>query len=1510
MYPRGICCMVMSIIMGITSLGADAHRTPSTKSLSKKEASKIKTPKGADRVKKTLAPGMRTAVKTASLPKTTSRGRISAPAAGANGPEIYGTIAFSPNLNQGLYAVPTNSSEDFEMIFPLMAIDANYGGAAKDGVYYLNNYYNLMDFLIYYESYGYDIATGEEVYYADLSDNLSILCPGGMALDPTTNEIYGISFTEDLKGQQLAKITYTDPLPTKTVIADLNDWYVAFAIDSDGQFYAIREGIGGQGILCKLNRQTGESTIIGNTGQYPYYNSGACIDARTNRMYWTVSPEDQTGFLTEVNLSTGVATVIYNFPANEEVNGLFIPLPQAEEEAPAACTDVRAEFSADALSGSVTFVAPAVSYGGTPLNGKLNVSLMINGELKETKTELAPGTSGSFDVTVSAAGAYTFTVYSSNSTGDGPKTTLENVWIGADSPAATTATAKYANGNVEITWLPVTSGLNGGYIDTSDLSYTVKDASGNILAEGITVTSYSFKMDLPSQITNYYYEVYTVVGNLVSPPARTNTLVLGSIMPPYSPNLSATGLAGWTIIDANNDGSTWTLEPDGSLKADYNSFNPMDDWIISPSITLEGGKSYNVAFEARSYSDFWEERFEVKWGDNNTVEAMINTVTPPTDIASENFVPFSKMITPDKDGLYYIGFHGISEADQFYLYIANIQVEAGAAITAPGFASNLTASQTRSASGWDCTVAFNAPTLTVNGDALQNISKIDLIRNGTLIHTFKAPTPGESLTHTDVNAPTGETNYTLIPYNEGGEGLRTSIDTFIGQDLPAAPEAVLISRTSTDGEVLLTWQPVLNDIHGTAIEPEEVTYVVSIYKNGWEPVAENLTGTSYTCQAVPSGQQDFVQMSVFAKTSAGTSQGTVSRMIPAGTPYTGLNETFAQGKLHYAWNFTPIVDASVSVNTDSTYEGIIASVTGDGGYLSINAPYDDYGAIIGSGLISLDKMDSAGLTFYTYNIDNGEDADINELSVEVKEADSDEWTILMPPTSIETLCRGKKNDWSKIILPLAAYANKTIEVRITAVTKFYTNTFLDDIVVGSVAAHDLAAIAIDAPAKADAGESFSIEVTVENDGTATADAYSVELYADNSLISTLDANNLTSGGTTNLKFDVLMSAIATEPVSYYAQIIYNPDQNIANNQTPTIKVTPIVSILPTATDLSGENQKNSIKLSWNAPDLGGGIHAEVTDDFEDAEGIMSKYGDWKFYDGDGSPVGGFDNMDIPGITVGSTKGSFWIWDNEVIGGNQTFEAHSGNHFLFALFRYDDGQTDDWAISPELYGGKQTVSFYARSYSSDYPEKIQVYYSTGSQDVNDFVAIGSSYVNSVPAAWTRYICELPEGAKYFAIRSFASGSFMLMIDDVSYTPAKLNTDIQISGYNVYRNGEKINDTLAVTNEYTDNYVNQGEQYRYVVTVVYDNGHESAPSRELIIIFSPTDGIDTEALPDINITVENRNVVILNAEGMNIAISDISGASHYAGKGEQYMVFEVTPGIYLIKAGEKTAKVMVK
>lgn len=1470
--------------------------------------------RGLDNIKtRSLSNGLSTEKKHASFPK----GKRAIANAEGTYPIINGALLYSNDWNAtgeaavGLYTIPTSSTGSFDLMYLFPdGTNPNYGAAFKDGVYYYNYYYDLWGFIQYFESYGIDVETGEQVYYADNS-SYPVLAMG-MDTDPLTGEIYGIfldAFTGELS---LASVSYGAGLPQISTVAALDpeEWYNAFAIASDGTFYAIeQDGATGEGILVTLNRTTGAKTTIGATGQYPYYISGACIDRKSDRMFWALSPEDETGYLTEVNLETGVATEIAFYADGAEVAGMYVPAPAAADSAPAECTNVYANFSDDSLSGTVTFKAPTTCFNGDLLGtmGKLTITLLVNGAVEE-QVQVSPGTEGSFNVTVPNAGSYTFVVYASNASGDGPRTTIKNVWIGADTPAATRATAQYANGNMEISWLPVTEGINGGYI--GDVTYMVKDAQGSILADGLTVTNFSFALPMPESITAYYYEVYVVAGTLVSAPARTNTVTLGSIIPPYVADFTANGLDGWTIIDGNNDGKIWTVQADGSIRMTYNSSVAMDDWLIMPPMKLEAGKAYELSFTAHAQSTTYPERLEVCYGTSANVEDLTNVILPPTTINALSAAPqeFSEMISPATDGIYFIGFHGISDADEYYLYLNDIQIAAGVSALAPGLATNLVA--TPDATGaLKCTVSFNAPDKTMQGGTLSSLTKVELYRGETLINTFTAPAPGAALSYTDNLTTGGNVTYTVVGYNAEGAGLRATTSAFIGFDLPVAPEYVNIVTTDVEGQVLLTWAAVTQDVNGLPLTANDVTYTVAVYDGAWLPVAEGITATQYSYQAVAAGEQDFVQMAVFPATSAGVGSGTASEMIPVGTPYDGLNETFEDGQLHYIWGYMAIptgANISLNIGTDSTFSDL-QSANGDNGYIYINANYLDYGAGLFTGLVSLEGTVNPALTFYTYNVSNDVDPDINEVTVSVREAGAEDWTEVMGPTAVCDLV-SDVNTWGRVTVPLTAYANKTVQIMLTGVTKFYTNTFFDDIMIGSLLDYNLAINKVSAPSKVNAGQEYTVNVAVANLGANNAASYSVDLYADGQIVGSKNLENLASGANVNVAFTLTMSPIATQPVNIYAVVNFSQDQDIMDNYSDTITVTPVVSALPTPTDLSAAQEGACVELSWTAPNLEGGVAQEITEDFEDADGVTDEYGDWKFVDVDGSPVGGFQNMDIPGITPGTTLGSFWIWDNDIIGGNQTFEAHSGVKYLFALFRYDDGTSDDWAISPKLFGGAQTISFYAKSYSTQYPEKISVYYSTGGLEVEDFIMVEGSTVNSVPGDWTEYEAALPEGAMYFAIRSYATGSFMLMVDDVTYTPADSVADLELAGYNVYRNGEQINDALVTTTSYVDTPEEDGE-YTYVVTAVYtDRGASAASNSATVMYDSSASGID--AINGVNVSVENRTIVIRNAEGLPVTVANAAGIVVYNGVAENTTYVTVTEGVYVVKVDKKVRKVIVK
>ena len=137
---------------------------------------------------------------------------------------------------------------------------------------------------------------------------------------------------------------------------------------------------------------------------------------------------------------------------------------------------------------------------------------------------------------------------------------------------------------------------------------------------------------------------------------------------PYSYAFDNAAMADcWTINDANNDGKTFTIEQ-GYAQYTYNSSSAADDWLISPVFNLTGSQYASIDYAAQSTS--YPEKFQVF-----AINASGNT--PLTQIIDVTSTAYQTLMIDLSalNGSYSIGFHCVSEADQFYLKLTNFTVD-------------------------------------------------------------------------------------------------------------------------------------------------------------------------------------------------------------------------------------------------------------------------------------------------------------------------------------------------------------------------------------------------------------------------------------------------------------------------------------------------------------------------------------------------------------------------------------------------------------------------------------------------------------------------------------------------------------------------------------------------------------------------------------------------------------------------------------------------------------------
>lgn len=1408
---------------------------------------------------------------------------------------LYGSLIRSDaeDYEAGLYSIPTNGSNVVNDALTLIS-EANVTGGAYyfDGQYYATQFTDYWGIFFIVNHYIINLETFDvqEVYNYDFT---SVAFTEDY--DPVTGLVYGVYYNEELSGlifgkQEVGTFVTEEIAPC--------DQYNALAISKNGVVYAIDMA----GDLYTLDKETGVPTLVGPTGVTPQYRSDAAIDKKTGVMYWTVST-DTEGALYTVDTTSGAATLVADFVDQPQLVGLYIPAPAAEDGAPAAIDAETFKIcnpdGGDQITtrvAEISFLLPAHTFGGdwiSSVSSAVEYTILRNGK-KIAGGKQTMGTRVEYLDVVPHSGMYTYTVYASNEEGMGPK--IQNtVFIGTDTPdAPKNVEATYANGAFNVTWDAVEAGQFGGSL-SSDVTYTLygyKNDAQFFVQNNISGTSYTVAIDEPTSASSYFFAVEANTSTTSSNVATSTSTSLGSASTPFEVNFdSASDLALFTVINANGDGKTWEVSG-GTASVVYNNSLEMDDWLITPPIALKGGYSYEFYFAACAGSDnYVPETIEAAMGTAATVDAMTTVLVEPTDLTTKANVEFRVTVKPEADGEYYFGLHGISPADKYCLHVDYIGVSAGLKSSAPAAATNLKLTPATDGS-LNATISYTAPATTIAGDTTY-LMAVELYRNGETINVNKNVKAGEDVEYVDEVPVAGEYTYTVVAYNTSNGGEKASVTGYVGINIPAAPAAATVVPTANDGEVLISWDAVTTDKDGNPINPDFVTYAV--LDADTEVIEMGISETSITYQAVPAGSQDFVNYYVFAVTDAGISDGyAATDMIAVGTPFTlPYVETFEDGTLSYPLAISGST-GEWGVYDDSSLG--VPDADGTNGFIGYNCQYIGGTSTLFTGLINLDATVPV-LTFAYFGMAENDE---NTIEVMVKTADSAE------PESVETVVQAGDFDWVYKTINLSKYAGKTVQIYFTVTINTDAFILIDDISIKQLRDYDLAAKSINAPATVQPGEYFNVNVVVVNNGANAAETYSVELYCNGEVVASVAGETIESLNAATISIPHTLGVVDPESNVYTAKVVYDLDEVTDNNETGEFAVALEQFNAPMAENVKAVSSTNGVELTWNAPDMSKTPLKETTDDFESYTPFATGgVGEWTLVDADDELIGGVQNIQFGDIVPGETKAAYFVMNTELAGvdGSAYYLANSGVQYMVSTFLYSGAAyVDDWMISPELSGTKQTISLYAKSYSADYPETFKVLYSTTDPVTEEFVEVGT--VAKVSTDWTKYSFTLPEGAKYFAINNVSYDAFMLFVDDVTYAPAGAEPiDLTLVGYNIYKNGVKLNEAPVTETSYVDAEGSADDLYQ--ISVVYEQGETAATAA----VKAETALIGKVEAGKANVKVEARSIIVTAAEG-NVNVYTADGKMVYNAAGEGRNVINVAPGVYVVKTGKLVEKVIVK
>ncbi|WP_148295476.1 choice-of-anchor J domain-containing protein [Prevotella dentasini] len=913
----------------------------------------------------------------------------------------------------------------------------------------------------------------------------------------------------------------------------------------------------------------------------------------------------------------------------------------------------------------------------------------------------------------------------------------------------------------------------------------------------------------------------------------------------------------FTTIDANGDkdaapghnNGIWSHflnEGNGAAMYYYNAKNAANDWLISPGISLKGGKTYYVSFKTRCVQETYPERIEVKYGNAATAEAMTGSILEPTEVGNTDYHTYTETLSPSADGVYYVGFHAISDAFRIALYVDDISVVAAPEAKSPGKVTDVAVIPDASAA-LRASVTFTAPEVSYDGSPLTSLDGVKVLLNGTQVSDVNDIQPGERRSLNIDNIPQEGMNvFTFLPYNQEGDGETLVMSAYIGLDLPSAPGNVSLSDNPDN--IVLSWDEARAAHHG-AFFPEDVTYHIhSVSYNSWgeaqlgEEVGTAVGGeTSYSLgYGADEGTPRQLELAVTAENGKGVSEtANISNTLLLGKPdRTPYHESFVNGKEEKI--LIPFAEGQgVTFQMAGAGRTVDDAADEDGGCLYLQTFMND-SVGVNTFKISLrgtrhpmlafrQKNATATGTFYVYVM--APDKGTVYLDTQELTAADDQWL-----TRKYDLSQFATDRYVQIGFALADKSNENS-------TKV---VFLDNIHVGDLVDKDLA-VSVAADKEVMRNETTKIRVRVCNVGDQQVDSYRILLAVDGKPVADQQVNEpLASLGVRTFELPYTAAKLeAKEQLDMVVSVVAENDGNTDNNSAE-------VSILVAAPDLSPVQNlvwtrvSDGVKLSWEEPLP---LMAK-TDDFEDyIPWAISGVGNWTLVDGDGaSSAGDFvydaNGAEIPYAHEGDPF-AFIVFNPHDFngydlpsGGIHTFDAYSGSQSMASLhgtqmdiytFNQETVANDDWMISPELPGNAQTISFYANNVVAtnqatgetvDLKQTVEILYSATDADTAHFKLLKT--VEVMGGKWQKLEAELPEGAKYFAIRNVTAPAmaYILLIDDVTYHVGGGKAE----KYNVYRDGTFLSSTTSLF--YTDTDVPEGSHV-YQVTAVYAEDAESAP-----------------------------------------------------------------------------------
>lgn len=607
----------------------------------------------------------------------------------ANDNTAYRILAFSAEQSSMTNNVVTfDLVSDAEPVFKraVAFYDTSTAGAYGDGYYYIATSQPSGSAEVPKTLVRVSLDDGATTTVGNLTGYTHLI--NDMTYDWSTSTMYAISRVDETYSA-LYSISLTDARSTR--IATLDRKFFTLAASYSGELYAISFA----GDFCRINKTTGEVTVVGSTGQHPEKFQSMEFDHATRTLWWIASTrvmneggtiEVPESFVATIDPATGAVTRHQQFGDNQ-LAGLYIPSFAAADNCPAPVIGATVTAAAGGeAQASLSWINPTKTFGGDVLKDITRVEILRDGKTVGSVTSAQPGSRSSYtDVIGGDNGSHhtwRITAYNSN----GPGAAVEvSAFVGRDVPAAVSAVnvEKLGPNAARVYWDAVTTGVNGGWTDAAGMLYdVVRNPGETTVARDLAATEWTEPGVETSGTWTYSVTAHNGIGTAAA--TVSDPVVLGpKLTVPYVCDFD--DLGQWTAVDRNEnadgqpvgDGNTWTYYNLAWAKASgayiMTSSHPADDWLVSNEMELEPNSTYKVKLRYLAQGTHPLKVCLLKDGD---VTAPIQEITT-LDLGRVNALDTKEFTftTGETTGDCNFAFHDSAAQGSSYLLIDRIEIE-------------------------------------------------------------------------------------------------------------------------------------------------------------------------------------------------------------------------------------------------------------------------------------------------------------------------------------------------------------------------------------------------------------------------------------------------------------------------------------------------------------------------------------------------------------------------------------------------------------------------------------------------------------------------------------------------------------------------------------------------------------------------------------------------------------------------------------------------------------------